>query len=72
MNMDRQGSKQEACFTRACHVWHVVNHNTNVTYMSNEFDVEANCTPGKCVWQLSIKFCVVHAAMNGWKIVKIH
>ena len=27
--------------------------------------VEANCT-GKCAWQLSIKFCVIHEAMNGF------
>ena len=32
---------------------------------------EANCTV-KRAWQLSIKFCVVHEAMNVCKILKIH
>ena len=26
----------------------------------------------KLVWQVSIKFCIVHEAMNGCKILKIH
>ena len=32
---------------------------------------EAYCT-GKRAWQLSIKFCVIHEAMNSCKILKIH
>ena len=32
---------------------------------------EANCT-GKLAWQLSIKICVSHEAMNGCKNLKIH
>ena len=32
---------------------------------------ERNCTD-KLAWQLSIKFCVVHEAMNSCKILKIH
>ena len=27
---------------------------------------------GKCAWQLSVKFCLVHEAMNGCKNLKIH
>ena len=32
---------------------------------------EAYCT-GKRAWQLSIKFCVIHEAMNGFKNLNIH
>ena len=39
--------------------------------LAHEFDVKVNCT-GKGAWQLSIKLCVVHEAMNGCKILKIH
>ena len=42
-----------------CHIWRM-----NLMF-------EAYCT-GKWAWQLSIKFCVVHEAMNGCKILKIH
>ena len=42
-----------------CHIWRM-----NLMF-------EANYT-GKRAWQLSIKFCVVHEAMNGSKNVKIY
>ena len=42
-----------------CHIWRM------------NWIFEVNCT-GKWAWQLSIKFCVVHEAMNGCKILKIH
>ena len=35
---------------------------TTVSHLANE----------RIAWQLSIKFCIVYAAMNGCKILKIH
>ena len=40
-----------------CHIWR----------MDSMF--EANCV-GKLAWQLSIKFCVIHEAMNSCKNLK--
>ena len=40
---------------------------TPASHLADEFDVQsANCT-GKLAWKLSIKFCVLHEAMNGCK-----
>ena len=47
-------------------MWLAVIHNISMTSgrMSSMF--EAYCT-SKLAWQLSIKFCVIHEAMNGSK-----
>ena len=42
-----------------CHIW----------WMNSMF--EANCK-GKWAWQLLIKFCVIHEALNVFKNLKIH
>ena len=44
---------------------------TSVSYLAKNSMFEANCT-GKWASLLSIKFCVVHEAMNGCKNLKIH
>ena len=44
-------------------------HQYHFLGMSSMFEVY--CT-GKCAWQLSIKYCVIHEAMNGCKNLKIH
>ena len=61
---------EEACFARATQVWlDVKQHQCHIWRMNSMF--EANCA-GKLAWQLPIKFCVVHEAMNGCKNLKIH
>ena len=44
-------------------------HQCDIWPMNSMF--EANCA-GKLAWQLSIKFCFVHEAINCVKILKIH
>ena len=44
-------------------------HKYHFWQMSSMF--EACCT-GKRAWQLSIKFCVIHEAINSCKNLKIH
>ena len=65
MNTDSQWSKQEACFAHATQVWLTVNYNT-VSHQANEFDVGSEVQlHGQVSLALSIKFCVVHEALNG-------
>ena len=62
--------QQEACFARATQVWlDVKQHQCHIWRMNSMF--EANFA-GKLAWQLPIKFCVGHEAMNGCKNLKIH
>ena len=44
---------------------------TPVSHLENELMFEANCMD-KWAWQLSIKFCAVQEAMEGYKILKSH
>ena len=70
VNTDSQWSKQEACFAHEIQVWLPVTHNTSVT--SGQC---IQCSKGiarASAWQLSIKFCVIHEAMNRFKNLKIH
>ena len=43
-------------------------HQYHFWRMSSMFEAYGT---GKCAWQLSIKCCVIHEAMNGCKILKI-
>ena len=44
---------------------------TSVSHLANEFNVQRELN-GQVSLVLSIKFCVVHEAMNGCKNLKIH
>ena len=70
MNKHSQWSKQEACFARATQVWLTVNHNTSIT-SSNEFKLRS-ILHGQVSLAAVNQICVVHEAVNGCKILKIH
>ena len=66
-NTDSQWSKQEACFACATQVWNAA-ITTPVSHLANEFDIRSELDKVEAL-QLSVKFCVVHEAMNGCKIL---
>ena len=44
---------------RQCHIWRIIRCSKQIARAIR-------------AWQLSIKFCVIHEAVNGCKILKIH
>ena len=70
MNTDSQWKKQEACS-------HVqlrcvsLSITTPVSLLANEFDVRS-ALHGQVSLETVNQMCVVHEAMNGCKILKIH
>ena len=71
VNTDSQWSKQEACFARATPVWLAVNHNTPVSLLANESDVQSILHRQVRLAAVN-QIYVFHEAMNGCKNLKIH
>ena len=63
MYTNSQWSKQEACFALVTQVWLSVNH--------NEFDVRSELHQQVSLANVNQMY-VIHEALNGCKILKIH
>ena len=68
MNTDSQWSKQEA-FLHVQLRCGSLSIATQVSHLANEYDVQSKLH-GQGAWQLPIKFCVIHEAMNSCKTLK--